>query len=238
MTTRDDLRAAADLDNVIEGVHDITDGGSEGEDVADESGYTRRVRIPIPIDAADIYDIGEIEVSIRMVLTALAADCPRKAASVTALRDDFFGGDHEDDYDWSCMKRAEPDMGWELRAELAVERRRGAAKRAAARAKLEAEAASIVEQQAAFCVGSGAAHLAADVENEIMAISVECEIVETLQRALEAQWQAFVLERHHYTDEQANKRRAQLLSEAEDLRMRDSGASARLRDLSTGFYEL
>lgn len=213
-----------------------SDNDNDFHRAADE-GYPRRISIPLPRTAANIYGISNIEVPVRLILTTLAADCPRTATTIAAIRDDFFGGDHEDDIHWTCVEGFDPDIGWEQRAEMAVERRIGAAKRDAARAALQAEAASTVEHQATFRVAPDAAHLTADVENEIWAIAVECEIVEMLQKALALDWQAFVLERHHYTDEQADRRRAQLLEKAEDLRSREEAASARLREMSVGFYD-
>lgn len=224
--------AGADLRSDLNGAND-----HDGLHGAAHEYYPRRISIPVPPAASYIYGISNIEVPVRLILTALAADCPRGAATIAAMRDDFFGGDHEDDHEWATSGGCEPDIGWEKRAELAVLRRLGFAQRDAARAALLSEAASRSNHHRPFPVAFEAAPISDEVENEIKAIEVEFEIVETLQRALALDWQAFVLERHHYTNEQADRRRAQLLEKAQDLKMRDEGASARLRELSAGLLE-
>lgn len=223
-TIRKEYNNDVELDSVVTHIADLFASGDD--DIEDEGDYRRTVTIEFPDDASILYDISHVEVPIRMVLDRILQEeyCP--AADVAGLRDDYYGGDREEDHDLECFPG--PTCTWEERAELQVARKRSAGERANARARVEARRSSLCSDE----------DLRAKFPNELAAIEIERELIVALLKVVEARWQVFVLERDRLTEGQANLRREELFAEASRIRELKEGPAMRMDALRNRFYAL
>jgi hypothetical protein len=137
-----------------DGSHDVKKVLNEIEaifaapDDEDDEGYDcheREIIVALPKEASAIYNAGYISIPIRDVLTWCADRLPGDAERLLALRDDFYGGNDEFDYNGIHIEQTHGLITPEMRARLAVERRRGRPARDEAARALQAEMATEVE---------------------------------------------------------------------------------------------
>ena len=103
----------------------------------DPDDYERSWTVVIPRVLADIYDIAYLTVPIRSVLKLVADANPRDAHRILALRDAYYGGDSESDYECYATENINRTMTHEERAMVKAARAKGFEEREAARVAFE-----------------------------------------------------------------------------------------------------
>lgn len=168
-----------------------------------EEGYERRVCVHFPEDCPSIFGVGHLEVSIRQLLTWAAKEYPDNSKLLLNIREEFYYGDREEDYDYQLDSGLVHLLS---REELALKRRaqeRGRAEREAERQRIEREMHDDLARDEA-----GRAEWVIKMlpfREEEAKLEQAREASRDLNNYIDDEWDRFVLEREAWPDEAKNE---------------------------------
>ncbi|MCF6117135.1 hypothetical protein L2449_09435 [Mesorhizobium muleiense] len=185
-------------------------------------GYHRFVEIKLPPDARFEFNVGDLRVPCRDILTWAAQACPEEAPKLIGIRDQFYAGDEEDDHEFG-FDGADPNVP--TPEQLAIKR----VERARLAAQREAKAREIIEAEARNV--ASAAESGAFFEPARRAVAPERLALRNKHKELDAAWDEFVIQREAWTPEQRKQleetararleaREAELFEESLDIERR------------------
>lgn len=203
----------------------------EPDDAGGESEYPRRVAVDFPREASMILGTAGVEVSIRDLLSWLAANEPRHAMLITALRDEFYADDEEDYVEpqilpdtWGPFtpeQRAEARTAWSQHRDVRADQRMRI------EAEIEAERAEEAAKWKPFA-------------SERAALDDASRSLDEREAELDAKWDRFVIERRAWGSDMAAheaERRAELEAEADKLIADSNSAAERWSELRARAHE-
>lgn len=187
---------------------DENDEGADGalDDCRSVDDYERHAVIELPVMAGHEYHAALLSVPIKKILEWLAEWDPSQADVLLGIRDDFFSGDHEDDYSWMI----DPPMFFPSMEDRAILR----AARAANKTARDLERARLERDEDERLLNE-AADLAAQREMW-RPFAEECRVIETeiaqhqaRVRNLFAEWDRFIVERESWGEDRSAREEAE-----------------------------
>ncbi|RUV40266.1 MULTISPECIES: hypothetical protein [unclassified Mesorhizobium] len=159
--------------------------------------YDRFVTLHLPMDARFEFNVGDLAVSARELLTMLAEKDPDMAETAVAIRNEFYAGDDTNDH--VGLGFDPPDPNRPSREELAEKRR--------ARAKLKPERDAEIRKFFELHERSDESHdeWAAIAAPARAAVAAERLAVRHRSKALDRDWDAFVIQRETWPPEQRER---------------------------------
>jgi hypothetical protein len=192
-----------DINQVDENDEDANIGLDESRSIDD---YERHAVIELPVMAGYEYHAALLSVPIKKILEWLAEWDPSEADVLLGIRDDFFSGDHEDDYSWMI----DPPMFFPSMEDRAVLRAARAAHKTARdleRARLEREEHERLSNEEADLNAQRAMWRPFAAER----LAVEAEIAghQARVRKLFAEWDRFIVERESWGEDRSAREEAE-----------------------------
>ncbi|UVK40993.1 hypothetical protein LHFGNBLO_002533 [Mesorhizobium sp. AR10] len=193
------------------------DGGGLGdgaeEDTEEEEEYDRTIWIDFPEEIRVLYHLGDIEIPIRKLLKWAAAELPDDAATINEIREEYYGGDQPEDYDFGvsefCFRNFPPTI-----EELAIKR----VARAAGRKQREALRLALENCEAEEAIRSRDWQIdqlesrSSPFDNYMERTKNDEAEFGEMYRELHEAWDSFVVERQQRDDPEFNtKSRAKLM---------------------------
>ncbi|TJV20512.1 MAG: hypothetical protein E5Y04_32060 [Mesorhizobium sp.] len=187
-------------------------------------GYHRSVTIKFPMDGRFEFNIGDLTVPCRQILTWAAKEYPDISESVLGIRDQFYAGDEWEDHNFE-FDGADPNVP--TREDLAikrVERAKSAPERAAkARDWLEDGGTSCQAEWDAFAAPAR------------KAVAEQRLALQKMDQELDLAWEEFIVERENWTPPQREKleaaSRAKLDARAAELHAKRTNVEERYEAL-------
>ncbi len=192
ITEFDELFGDPDVDDDEISARDRTTVGDERAPDVAEQAYTRTVSIGFPRVVSVCHGVAGVEISVRDILSWLAASSPANAIALTEIRDGFFS-DSEEDYCEPAIFDLPELRSPEARAEARVAHAKGETERLARRAAIEAEFARD-DVEAARKEAEEAVKWAPFAE-ERTSLKIEEEALFDRADELDRRWEEFVIER-------------------------------------------
>lgn len=190
-----------ELMQILAAIEHALDDKEEGEH--EEEGYERRVCVHFPDDCPSIFGVGYLEIPIRDFLTWAAKENVGDSRLLLNIRDEYYYGDHEEDYYYQLDSGPVHLLS---REELAVKRlahERGRAEREAERQRFESEMQDDLARDEARRAAWAIEMLPFSQEGAELEEAREAS--RQLNNHIDDEWDRFVLERETWPTELKNE---------------------------------